>query len=108
MSNNDMRNVTISEGTLLNVDLIKVFVEALRSADSGVFDALFLSNGHQWVPSYALEDNDSDWWDSEDAEALLDDLTSALEDVAPEGCYFGTQPGDGACFGFWEMEMEES
>ena len=33
---------------------------------------------------------------------LVEALTDALNELAPEGWYFGTLEGDGADFGFWE------
>lgn len=42
----------------------------------------------------------SDLW----APTLMDALVDALEEFAPEGTYFGSHEGDGACFGFWEYE----
>jgi len=43
---------------------------------------------------------ESDWNDTE-ASQTLEELTEALQDLAPVGFYFGSQDGDGACFGFW-------
>lgn len=37
---------------------------------------------------------------------LLDEIIESLEQLAPEGYYFGTHPGDGACFGFFEHGHE--
>ena len=34
----------------------------------------------------------------------LEDLTDALQELAPTGFYFGASEGDGACFGFWLNE----
>ncbi len=38
----------------------------------------------------------------EEAEYILEDVFCFLEELAPEGFVFGTLPGDGACFGWWE------
>jgi hypothetical protein len=35
---------------------------------------------------------------------LLEDLFDLMEALAPEGFWFGSQEGDGACFGFWRAE----
>jgi hypothetical protein len=37
-------------------------------------------------------------------DVALEDLTEALQDLAPTGFYFGASEGDGACFGFWLSE----
>lgn len=39
-----------------------------------------------------------------DAWELMEDLFSALQEIAPEDSYFGTHPGDGADLGFWGRE----
>ena len=53
------------------------------------------------VPSHALEDEDAEWWHSEDAGYLLEELTDLLNEHAPAFTYFGAHEGDGADFGFW-------
>ena len=49
------------------------------------------------------DSRDSDWSDDE-ASQTLDDLTEVLNELAPCGFQFGSQEGDGACFGFWLSE----
>jgi len=46
------------------------------------------------------ESSESDWDDNEASETL-EELFDALNDAAPSGFSFGSQEGDGACFGFW-------
>jgi hypothetical protein len=41
-----------------------------------------------------------------DAHELVDILADALDELAPEGMYFGAHPGDGSDFGFWRLEDE--
>ena len=47
------------------------------------------------------EDSKASDWCCDLAQQALEILTTALEEVAPFGFYFGSQEGDGACFGFW-------
>jgi len=51
------------------------------------------------------EDSKEKDWDCDLAQRTLETLTTALEEAAPAGFYFGSQEGDGACFGFW-LEQE--
>ena len=97
-----MKYGTISHGTLRTQDLIRAFSGALREVNSAAY-AQLISGG--CIPSYALEDDDSEWWDSEDAQWILDFLMQSLEESAPEGHYFGTLEGDGSDFGFWPLSF---
>lgn len=54
------------------------------------------------VPSHAYEDENVEWWDSEVASLLLEDLFDTLNNYAPEGCFFGAHPGDGSDYGYWK------
>jgi hypothetical protein len=40
--------------------------------------------------------------------ALQTSLTEAMEEIAPDGCVYGTLEGDGACFGFWEVADDDT
>lgn len=43
----------------------------------------------------------------EDASYFLnEDIWDAMNDIAPEGCYFGATEGDGCDYGFWESRPE--
>ena len=37
---------------------------------------------------------------------LNEDIYAAMEEIAPEGYYFGSSEGDGACIGYWPIEEE--
>jgi hypothetical protein len=50
------------------------------------------------------EDSSEDAWNDELACQLLEELTDCLQELAPCGFGFGSQEGDGACFGFWLTE----
>jgi hypothetical protein len=95
---------TISHGTLRPQDLIPAFLGALRTLNPAAYDQLMLGSGHPPIPSYAIEDDDAEFWESEDAQWILEDLTDRLGESAPEGHYFGALEGDGSDFGFWPIE----
>ena len=86
---------SISHGTLRAQDLALAFIQALKSFDYPRAKAFRA----EWD---ALEDTDC-----EAAGYILHELFDALDEYAPEGCYFGSHPGDGADFGFWPVETAE-
>jgi hypothetical protein len=101
---------SVSYGTMRAQDLIPAFLKALGAiADSKPdgFDhshASALSVAHiNAVPAWVADDGDDcDWWDSEEAGYLMEELFDGLDSCAPDGYYFGSHPGDGADYGFWE------
>jgi len=55
------------------------------------------------IPCYASENENAEWWDSEDAIHLLESLFDTLNDYAPEGYYFGAHLGGKSDYGFWKI-----
>ena len=101
---------SISHGTLRPEDLIPTFGDELES--------LILLNG-DWLakPEWhgkrdglnALRE-DARAYDAatesapENGPELVNELIDALQEFAPDYCYFGAHPGDGSDFGFWLYE----
>jgi hypothetical protein len=98
---------TVIEGTYRNQDLLPAFIDLLAEVAPDAYQQLMF-NCFPPIPAYVMDEGESSpWWDSEDAVALLDSLFEELDYHAPEGCYFGAHPNDGADFGFWNFEEEE-
>lgn len=93
-------NTSVISGTHRAQDLIPAFLDAIRNTDEC---AAMTVAPFGPTPSYVMDEgDDSEWWDSDDAQWLLDELVDILNDYAPEGYYFGAH--DGSDFGFWTIE----
>lgn len=90
----NVENVTVSSDTLRTEDLINAFIDYIPE-DHYAYDDLY--------SEYTNLGN----YECEEAIYLLEDLVDVLNQLAPANYYFGSHPGDGACFGFWEVEEEE-
>lgn len=91
---------SISHGTLRAEDLIPCFVDWLEEfcrKHPAVVE--FRKKQEEWEKGDDLE---TEWYDSEEADYFLHEtLFPALEEYAPDYCYFGATEGDGSDFGFW-------
>ena len=93
---------TCIRGTHRRQDLIPSFLSLLSLVDDATHTGYMVAPFGP-IPAYAMEDDKSPWWDSEEAESLLQELFDALDGASPEGYYFGAHPGDGSDFGYWEV-----
>lgn len=93
----DLRDRSVSSGTLKSEDLIPKFLGVLKTYGKDKYDA------------YIKENPEVEDWENLDEETMgwvVDELTDLLSEIAPDGCYFGASDGDGADFGFWSMSNE--
>lgn len=117
MLSNHFRNAIVSSNTLRGQDLVQSFMAFLEDelSDKAPFRTKI---EYQTIRSndYVKRACEGEWTEpfSEMDERTHEVLNNALDlifvimnSIAPEGCYFGSSEGDGACFGFWECEDEE-
>lgn len=107
----EFRNRSLSEATMRNEDLIPTFFRFLelndpKEAKSILADYPLFAETAKWDGGGTDSYNTlvRRFYESEDADWLSEALFTELDAIAPEGCYFGAHPGDGADFGFWQSE----
>lgn len=99
-----MKEGTVIHGTTRLQDLIPEFMDELNRRAPVRYEQM-TCGCFPPIPSYVMDEgDDSEWWDGEEAYYLLEGLLDALDEEAPEGCYFGAHPGDGSDYGFWREE----
>jgi len=94
---------SISEGTLRESDLVLTFADYLADFLNDD-DWRAWKNAHMAdVPAQVWNDSSHEYWSSEDAGWLLEELYDALDECCADIPYmhFGADDGDPACFGFW-------
>ena len=109
---------SVSSGTMRAEDLIPCFVDLLDEYKEDL--SLSLPVGATFGQTEAVKmqvaaiDNllagieqrmkDQDYYESEHCDWDLEELFEQLNAAAPDGCYFGAHPGDGADYGFWPCD----
>lgn len=92
---NTIKSGTVIHGTLRAEDLINAFARLLQELAPEQYANLL------------VEADEVTDYESDEACEILVALETALSEIAPEGMYFGTHPGDASDFGFWHWETAE-
>lgn len=98
----DLKGMVVSEGTMGVNALIRKYLAVLETYAPDNYKAYIEANP---------ELKDREMWmalDVEDKSYIVDELADELNKIAPEGYYFGASEGDGACYGFWEVNPNEA
>src|SRR3990167_2406528 len=121
MSTNDFQFYgSVSCATLRTQDLIDAFLPVLKELDESSYTDIIQGNvalSILYDEEFVLFEGfnkekfceEAEKWVAESEEAMwvLDALFDALNDLAPDGYYFGAHWGDGADFGFWPVENDD-
>ena len=97
---------TIIRATMLESDLIPAFLDVLRDEAPAKAAAIVAEYGADWIEARCSV-RGMDYPADSDINLMscfMDDLWFSMEDLAPEGFYFGAHEGDGSDFGFWHIE----
>lgn len=93
---------SVSSGTMRPEDLIPAFINTLEYLADGSTDlTLTITSRIEFADE---DENCYDYYASDVSGFDLAELFDALSGYAPDGCYFGANPGDGADYGFWQAE----
>ena len=87
---------TVIYGTMLEEDLIPAFLNALERLDHE-------RAASYWdeIPEEALDNPEHEWWQSDEAFWMLEELFDVLNEYTPPFVYFGANEGNGSDYGFW-------
>jgi len=109
----DFIGVYIS-GTTRVEDLLRVFTQIMT--ENGCYphltdlekkrEAHMLLGLIEYAGELGYLDEQQKWRES--AMVFWQEVHDYLNEIAPQGCYFGNPAGDGACWGFWKMEEKEA
>lgn len=100
---------TIIHGTMRAQDLIPAFMGVLRNThiwDSILYPCVKHDQELSFILGKDVDDNDPRWDSEEVSMFLYETLWGYMEDMSPEGYYFGNTEGDGSDYGYWPLEEE--
>lgn len=101
---------SISHGTMRPIDLIPTFMNILKKEAPQRAQEILQNYPNLDEALTALEGGveDEAYFDSEEAvEVLNNEIWDAMQEIAPEGHYFGSHPGDDSDYGYWPSDDEE-
>ena len=99
---------SVSTGTNRPQDLVPSFLDVLNECDPVIDEHIRCDIAATFgIPLCEMDDTDPAWETEDMAHILGYDICMAMDNIAPEGYYFGSHPGDGCDYGFWEIEDEE-
>lgn len=104
---------TMSEGTMRPQDILPAVMDVLKEYHPEAYQLVTSTISGEFDATYTelCGDKDHPAWRSEEMGWILGEVAwDAMNEIAPDGYYFGAHPGDGADYGFWlvnDWEDEE-
>lgn len=102
----DFVGTSLSWGTMRDVDLYESFMPFLHEHAPDEWRAI-CTEYSDVIAGLDAEGNQVGAEYVEGAEYLIEALFDAINEIAPEGTYFGAHEGDGSDYGFWSYEDED-
>lgn len=62
---------------------------------------------YPWLYDATADRNHAAWELETGGEAFIEEASERINELLPDGCYFGAHPGDGADLGIWDIWEEE-
>lgn len=91
---------TISHGTMRQEDLLTAFANELeRIVDGKGLHMDSVEMAREWAVTVSKDDTTDA--ERDDAQEVIQELESTLNELAPLYTYFGAHVGDGSDYGFW-------
>jgi hypothetical protein len=101
---------SLIHATLRSEDLLPAFLHALedyKHPKAGAFNSELIELGFGYSQCGACGLGNREEWpegfDDDMASEIISDMMDALNELAPDGYYFGAHEGDGSDFGFWPL-----
>lgn len=98
---------TVSAGTMQGRDLVPAFLGVLHEYHPNAYWRI-LGDILAEFPDYLDWDDENENWHSDNMSYFLnEDIWDAMQEIVPEGVYFGAHPGDSADYGFWNEDYDD-
>ena len=99
---------SVSSATLRPQDLLEAFASCLKELDKEVKHADLITEAYDFISVIETAEYQEDTTQAyEDANEIIAELVDALNDYAPEGYYFGTDPNTPDEKGWLPIEEDE-
>jgi len=95
---------TIIEGTMRPQDMLPAMMDVLLQYHPEAYQLVTSTISSEFDLTYmelCSHESHPAWQDEELSWILYELAWDAMNEIAPEGYYFGSHPGDGSDYGFW-------